>query len=115
MYMIGNCVQAYTVNGLVCLVDLWNGPFSQSTWNEMDVIIIRLRIQFRDFGEFFRVFAKGIFVSKVSEVDFEFSGAQEGHMTSDTMHALGVWWRALSFSINFFNATDDQYGAVDIL
>ena len=36
-------------------------------------------------------------------------------MTSDTMHALGVWWRALSFSINFFNATDDQYGAVDIL
>lgn len=58
----------------------------------MEVSILCLRVSLRD--EFLRVFAQGIFVSKVSEVDFEFTGAPEEHITPFTMQTLGVWWRA---------------------
>jgi len=35
-----------------------------------------------------------MFVSKASEVDFEFSGAQEGHITLYSMQTQGVWFLA---------------------
>jgi hypothetical protein len=108
--MFGNCTLLYTSYVLGWSVDPLFGPFMQCNGGCPVSVYVFRSGTLENSPECRK--KKVIFVSKVSEVDFESSDARGG-----AHHSFHTWRLAapLSCSINLFIATEDQYRTVGSL